>query len=115
MQIAIQTTTAQGIKSQVQLLKEAGRPVTVQAAANAKVEIAIDGVKQTGKETVNGKRVSLKRAGNNLVLDLEGEVLVEFNDFFISEGALLEGAGLNFTCTEGVGLDRCRRDCLSLA
>ena len=96
MRIQITTTTAQGQTEQIDIEKRANAPVQTKALAQGVVSIAIDGVKQTGQEKINGKVVKVKKNGNNLVLEVEGEALAEVTDFFATEGATLDGAGWSF-------------------
>ena len=105
MRIIIKTTAAQGLAEQAELLKAPGRAVTTTAKAGGKMEVFIDGVKLTGKEQINGKTPALKKVGNNLLIDLEGEPLAEIENFFVAEGVALDGGAWSFAASDALTLN----------
>ena len=101
MKITVKTTAA-GLSDTKDFLVNPGNPLKMPALANSKVEIYIDGVKQTGNEWVNGKRVQLKKVNKDLVLTLDDEPLVDIEGFYEVQGASLEGAMWQTTSADGL-------------
>ncbi len=67
------------------------QPVSFDATPGSKITVSIDGVKQTGGELVDGRKPRLVRAGKNLVIETEAGALVEVTDFYVTQGAVLDG------------------------
>ncbi|WP_350296558.1 hypothetical protein, partial [Limnohabitans sp. Rim8] len=80
-------------------------PLQVQAVANERIELFIDGVKQTGAELIGGKRIQLKKQDKNLVFELDGEPFAQVDNFYDTQGVSLDGLGWNFSETQFLKLD----------
>ncbi len=104
IQVQVITAKADGTAQRISLPKPEGQPLVVEAKANNKFFVSIDGVRQTGNELVQGKKTSLKRSGKNLLIEAEGEVLVEITDFYAEATTMLDGSGWTYANTEGLTL-----------
>ncbi len=104
MKLTLKNTQVTGLSETQGFLISPNHPVRIQAVPQSKVELFIDGVKQTGTELVNGKHAQLKKADKNLVLSLDGEPLVEITDFYATEGVSLDGAGWQFSNSDALGV-----------
>ena len=96
------TSTATGLSESKEFLVNSQAPIKIPATPNSKVEVLIDGVKQTGNELVNGKRVILKKLDNDLILTLDGEELAEVDGFYNTGGVSLDGGAWQFTSADAL-------------
>ena len=104
MKLTLKNTQVTGLSETQGYLVSPNNPIKIKAVANSKVELLINGVKQTGRELVNGKPIQLKKVGNNLELSVDGELLVEIDNFYGTEGVSLDGEGWQFTNADGLGI-----------
>lgn len=84
------------IKPTVQKLFPGG-PVKLKAVANEKMELIINGTKITGAELVNGRKITLKKLGKDLVLEADGEPFAQIEEFYDTPGVSLDGQGWQFS------------------
>ena len=86
--------------------KPTSRPrASVKALPNGRIEVLIDGVKYTGSELIDGKRIQLKKEDKNLIFELDGEPFAQIEDFYSTEGASLDGQGWQFSPADALKLD----------
>ncbi len=104
MKLKLKNTQVTGLSETQGYLISPKNPVKIKAVPNSKVELFIDGVKQTGSELINGKPAQLKKVDKNLVLSVDGESLVEINDFYDTQGVSLDGTGWQFTNADALGV-----------
>ena len=78
---------------------------SIKALPNGRIEVLIDGVKYTGAELIDGKRIQLKKEDKNLVFELDGEPFAQIEDFYGTEGASLDGQGWQFSPGDALKLD----------
>lgn len=79
--------------------------VSVKAQAFQRIEFFIDGVKYTGAEWVKGKRITLKRKGADIVFEVDGEAVAQIENFYDTEGAVLDDQGWQFSSAEALQLE----------
>lgn len=99
-QIVITLTNAQGQVQEIQHQSQPGqKPVRVQVQAGTQVAITVDGKPLSGQSS--GK-AQLKKVGKDLVIELEGQAIAEAGDFFVAQGASLEGGDWSFAPDQGL-------------
>ncbi|MFJ2715159.1 Ig-like domain-containing protein, partial [Pseudomonas sp. NPDC087346] len=96
MRIEIVTTNSNGLKEKVNVQAVSGHPIKTKAVPGTHTVISVDGVKLSGAEHINGKKPELKKEGNDLLIQVDGETIVEINDFYVSKGATLDGTGWSY-------------------
>ncbi|WP_330565700.1 Ig-like domain-containing protein [Pseudomonas yamanorum] len=101
MRLELSITNAAGTKEQIDLPLRAGRPVVIKATPGAHIALSVEGVKQTGAVSIDGKKLVLKKSGKDLLLQLGDETVVRIDDFYVADKALLEGTEWSFK--EGLG------------
>ena len=73
-----------------------GDRISVKVMAHERIALYWDGVKFSGVELLQGKRITIKKVNSDLVLEREGEPLAILENFYGAEGAALDGAGWQF-------------------
>ncbi|MBU3647571.1 MAG: hypothetical protein FGM56_05785, partial [Limnohabitans sp.] len=110
MQIEITVTSPEGNSQRYVQQKNAGNPVRFNVPPGAKVDVQIDGVKQTGKELINQQATQLRKNGKDLIIETaDGEAQIELSNFYqdAAEGetaAILSGSGWSYTEAEQLNL-----------
>ena len=97
-QIIITLTSADGTVARKALAKPEGKPVRLQVPEGVKVDVQVQGHAQ-GKsaEQPNVKHdLQLKQVGQDLVIEGEGEKLVEVTDFYATPSASVGSVGWDY-------------------
>ena len=76
----------------------------MQALPGAKVSFNVEAGKSNDGGTPQTKTGTVKRVGNHLVLELEGEELVEVTEFYNNTGASLGNVEWNYLATDAGGM-----------
>ena len=100
MKIQIAQTLPNGQVTQQVLSKVGGEPLKIQAQPGAKISFNVEGVKPADAANTKAKTGSIKKTGNNLVLESEGEALVEVTDFYSTAGASVGDVGWNYAAVD---------------
>ncbi len=92
-QIIVTLTSSDGAVTRKVMLKPEGKPVQLDVPAGTKVDVQVQGPVQgrpdgQAKTAVNHE-LQLKQVGKNLVIEGEGEQLIEITDFYATSGATL--------------------------
>ena len=100
MKIQVIQTLPNGQVTQQVLSKEDSEVLMIQAQSGAKISFNVEGAKPTESMNAKAKTGTFKKSGNNLVLESEGEALVEVNDFHTTAGASVGNVGWNYASTD---------------
>ena len=83
-------------------IQNSSQPVRWKTRPGMRLELSLDGVKQTGQTAPDSKQAQLKlqrKGADLLVLGAQDEALVEFQDFFQNAGVTLLGQEWRFVAT----------------
>ena len=97
--ISIKTVSAQGVETVQILVRSDDKPVRVIPAPGSKMYVEVDGLLQPvnpKSKSDASKDMQIKQVGKDLVLESEGEALVEMVDFYATSGATLNGASWSY-------------------
>lgn len=107
MQIEITVTSPEGNTQRYVQQKNVGNPVRFNVPPGAKVDVQIDGVKQTGKEVIAQQKTNLRKNGKDLIIETaDGEAQIELGNFYQDAGAegtstaILSGDSWSYTEAE---------------
>jgi hypothetical protein len=78
--------------------------VKIKALPNQKIELIVDGVKQNGSQLINGKPVTVKKVGADLLFEVDGQTFAQIEDFEGTAGASLDGANWSFPNDGGLAI-----------
>jgi len=89
MKIQVTQTLPNGQVTQQVLSKDGAEVLKIQAQPGVKLSFNLEGAKSADAANANakGKTGNIKKVDNNLVLESEGEALVEVTDFYSAAGA----------------------------
>jgi hypothetical protein len=100
MKIQVIQTLPNGQVTQQVLSKEGSEVLKIQAQPGAKISFNVEGAKPADAANAKAKTGTIKKSGNNLVLESEGEALVEVTDFYSTAGASVGSVGWNYAATD---------------
>ncbi len=100
MKIQVIQTLPNGQVTQQVLSKEGSEVLKIQAQPGAKISFNVEGAKPAEAMNAKAKTSNIKKSGNNLVLESEGEQLVEVTDFYSTAGASVGSVGWNYAATD---------------
>lgn len=109
MQIEIIVTSKSGNIQRYIKEKQAGVPIRIDLAPGSEIEVTVDGVKQTGTQTIAQQKTQLKRLGNSLLIEtVDSEVQVELANYYPTDkdaaSSVLSGDGWSFAPAENMKL-----------
>lgn len=91
-QITVVLTAVDGVVTHQTVMKPEGKPVQLKVPAGTKVEVQVQGSGQGKQPSAAAKNdLQLKQVGQNLVIEGEGEALVEVVDFYATPNASVGG------------------------
>ena len=93
MKIQVTQILPNGQVTQQVLSKDGAEVLKIQAQPGAKLSFNVEGSKPAEGMTTKPKTGDIKKVGNNLVLESEGEQLVEVTDFYSTVGASVGDVG----------------------
>ncbi len=99
MKIQVTQTLPNGQITQQVLTKEGQTSLKIQAQPGAKISFNVEGGKTTEAGANQAKTGTVKKVGNNLVLELEGVELVEVTEFYANAGASVGTVEWNYLAT----------------
>jgi hypothetical protein len=102
MKIQVVQTLPNGQVTQQVLSKEGPEVLKIQAQPGAQMSFNVEGAKPAEALNTEAKTGNIKKSGNNLVLESEGEQLVEVTDFYSTAGASVGNVGWNYAATDAV-------------
>lgn len=96
-QITLTLTSAEGVVTRQTVVKPEGKPVQIKVPAGTKVDVQVQGPSQ-GKPAQAGAKhdLQLKQAGKNLLIEAEGEALVEVSDFYATPNTSVGEVSWNY-------------------
>ena len=99
MKINFTKTLPNGTTEQITSVKEVGIPVKIAAQPGVKLDIKIE----SGVESKKGAsaKSTLHRSGNDMIVEEDGEAIVQVVDFYAVDGASLSGVEWNYTGSVG--------------
>jgi large repetitive protein len=100
MKIQVTQTLPNGQVTQQVLSKDGAEVLKIQAQPGAKLSFNVEGSKPVEGMATKPKTGDIKKVGNNLVLESEGEQLVEVTDFYSTAGASVGDVGWNYAATD---------------
>jgi hypothetical protein len=100
MKIQVTQTLPNGQVTQQVLSKDEVNVLKIQAQPGAKISFNVEGAKPADAANAKAKTGNIKKSGNNLVLESEGEALVEVTDFYSTAGASVGDVGWNYAATD---------------
>jgi hypothetical protein len=100
MKIQVIQTLPNGQVTQQVLSKEGSEVLKIQAQPGAKISFNVEGAKPAEAMNAKAKTSNINKSGNNLVLESEGEALVEVTDFYSTAGASVGNVGWNYAATD---------------
>ena len=100
MKIQVIQTLSNGQVTQKTLSKDDGMVLKVQVQPGAKLGFTIEISQSLEDVHIESKTTDIKKVGNNLVLESEGEPLVEVTDFYNITGASIGDVTWNYAVQE---------------
>jgi large repetitive protein len=100
MKIQVIQTLPNGQVTQQILSKDGAEALKIQAQPGAKLSFNVEGGKPVEGMNVKPKTGNIKKVGNNLVLESEGEALVEVTDFYSTAGASVGNVSWNYAAQD---------------
>jgi hypothetical protein len=100
MKIQVIQTLPNGQVTQQVLYKDGAEVLKIQAQPGAKLSFNVEGGKPVEGMANKPKTGDIKKVGNNLVLESEGEQLVEVTNFYSTAGATVGDVGWNYAATD---------------
>lgn len=99
-QISVTLTSSDGTVTRKVMVKPEGKPVQLNVPAGTKVDVQVQGLAQgkpDGQAKADAKHeLQLKQVGQNLVIEGEGEQLIEITDFYATSDATLGSVQWNY-------------------
>jgi hypothetical protein len=74
--------------------------VKIQARFGVKLSFNVEGVEPADAMNANAKTGNIKKVDNNLVLESEGDAVLEVTDFYSIAGASVGDVGWNFAAQD---------------
>jgi hypothetical protein len=111
MKINFSQIRANGSVEKTAITKQAGRPVQIVAEPHTKLEISIEA--DANDQKLSSDKTKITRQGNDMLISLAGEVLVQVIDFYDADDVVLMGVEWNFSAASAVGAET--TDALALA
>jgi hypothetical protein len=100
MKIQVTQTLPNGQVTQQVLSKDGAEVLKIQAQPGAKISFNVEGAKPADAANAKAKTGNIKKSGDNLVLESEGEALVEVTDFYSTAGASVGDVGWNYAAAD---------------
>lgn len=100
MKIQVTQTLPNGQVTQQVMSREGAEVLKIQAQPGAKLSFNVEAAQSVEDKAIKSKTGDIKKVGNNLVLESEGEQLVEVTDFYSTAGASVGDVGWNYAVTD---------------
>jgi hypothetical protein len=100
MKIQVSQTLSNGQVTQQVLSKDGAEALKIQVQPGAQLSFNVEGGKPVEGMNVKPKTGNIKKVGNNLVLESEGEALVEVIDFYSTAGASVGDVSWNYAAQD---------------
>ena len=102
MKINFTKTSANGIIEKSAITKQSGTPIKVAAEPNTKLDVNIESEAKDKK--LNTQKTTIKRQGNDMLIEADGEVLAEVTDLYVVDGASLGEVEWNFAAAQEIAV-----------
>jgi hypothetical protein len=104
MKIQVIQTLPNGQVTQQVLSKEGSEVLKIQAQPGAKISFNVEGAKPAEAMNAKAKTSNIKKSGKNLVLESEGEALVEVTDFYSTADASVGNVSWNYAAGDAAAM-----------